>query len=245
MDIPRQDIEVLCREKYAGDQGAPMHADIARLMRGEPLAYVIGTQPFLGVTVHLDSKPLIPRPETEWWTEALIQHIGSAPLQILDLCTGSGAIGLAILKHCPNVQVSFTDIHKEHVALVRDNLEENKLDVTRAHFYTGDLFTPLPHTVFNIVATNPPYIPYNRTLSESVTAFEPHDALFAGTDGLDIIRVIAKNASHHIAPGGELWMECDIEHIQEAELLLKHGGAKQTHIRPDHYGRPRLVIAYY
>jgi len=97
MNIPREDIEALRREKYAGAKDANMYDDLVRLAHGEPLAYVIGTQPFLGLTLHLDSHPLIPRPETEWWTELLIAHIGTKKLSVLDLCAGSGAVGLAVL----------------------------------------------------------------------------------------------------------------------------------------------------
>ena len=270
MDIIKEDIEALRREKYAGDPKADMQADIARLSESEPLAYVIGTQPFLGLTLHLDSKPLIPRPETEWWTEKLIKHIGTRSCHVLDLCAGSGAVGLAILKHCPNTVVSFGELIAEHEATILKNVHSNGVDPARVDIRIGDLFTPftieerdtpdgtlrlgqaarsgvssgVSSGYFDIIATNPPYIPNTRALSASVTQFEPAEALFAGTDGLDVIKTIATETPRHLNQGGELWMECDIENIVQAKELLD-ARAVRTEIQQDQYDRPRLVIAYY
>ena len=93
MELSTEDYRALVRDKYDGDQHADLSADIARLAQGEPLAYVIGWQPFLGLSIDLSTRPLIPRPETEWWTELLIQELKkqfpSAPFTLLDLCSGS------------------------------------------------------------------------------------------------------------------------------------------------------------
>ncbi len=214
--------------------------DLERLSRGEPLAYILGHIPFLGVSVGLESKPLIPRPETEWWTEELIHRIGDEPLRVLDLCAGSGAIGLALLKHCPQVQVSFGELSPSHTEAIQKTLLANGLDMSRATIRNGNLFAPFTNEMFDIIATNPPYIPSGRTLSESVAQYEPAEALFSGTDGLDLIKRIAEEASSHLSPGGELWMECDIENIEVARGLFP-----KARIHTDQYGRPRLLVAYY
>src|SRR5262245_12793069 len=93
---------VLIRDKYGGDETRITKEDEERLASGEPLAYIIGHIPFLGLSISLRTKPLIPRSETEWWTEKLVGEIREKSCAVLDLCAGSGAIGLAILKHCPN-----------------------------------------------------------------------------------------------------------------------------------------------
>lgn len=244
MDISRDDREALIRDKYDGDQTADLTDDIRRLSEGEPLAYVIGWIPFMGLRISLDSHPLIPRPETEWWTELLVRHLSakydSKPFSFLDLCAGSGAIGLAVLKHFPAVTVSFGELVPEHAELIRKNIELNKLDATRAHIHTSDLFETFGEERFNLIACNPPYIPNKRTLDASVTEYEPPLALFSGKDGLDLIKRIAKEAPHHLQPGGELWIECDIENIAEAADLLP-----RSEIRTDQYGRPRLLMGYY
>ncbi|MGE5541315.1 MAG: peptide chain release factor N(5)-glutamine methyltransferase [Bacillota bacterium] len=248
MNISGEDRVHLIRDKYHGDESADLTDDARRLALGEPLAYVIGWIPFLGLHIRLDSHPLIPRPETEWWTELLIEHLkerfGDAPCRVLDLCAGSGAIGLAVLKHLPNAHVSFGELSAAHAELVMRNIEENGLDTSRADVRGGDLFAPFQNQHFHIIATNPPYIPSTRALDRSVLDYEPEDALYAGTDGLELIRRLATEAPRHISKNGELWMECDIENIDEAARLLAQTGAR-TDIRTDLYGRKRLVLAYY
>jgi len=239
------ELELLIRDKYEGDAGRVTTEDAERLASGEPLAYVISWLPFLGVRVYLDSHPLIPRPETEWWAEMLIKKIGSSVVRVLDLCAGSGAIGLAILKHCPNAHVTFSELDAEHLKSVEKSIRENKLDAARATVVSGDLFENLAGEKFDLIACNPPYIPEGRELERSVTDFEPSKALFSGTDGLDLIRRIASEVPHHLTTGGSLWLEADIANIEEAQRLLTAHGAKQTDIRNDLYGRPRLVVAYY
>ncbi len=244
------DRDLLIRDKYDGDEGAEHAVDLARLSAGEPLAYVIGWMPFLGLRIGLDSRPLIPRPETEWWTEALVKRLeerfGDTPFGFLDLCAGSGAIGLAVLLNLPNARVTFGELEPEHVALIRKNIEENGLDADRAVVRESDLFEAFPFGErFDVIAANPPYVPAHRALDKSVADFEPPRALFAGADGLDLIRRIALEAASRLNPGGELWLECDIENIEEAERLLAERGAKRTEIRTDLYSRPRIVVGYY
>lgn len=247
--IERSDIESLIRDKYAGDRSRDMAQDLARLEAGEPLAYVIGWMPFLSLSIGLGSRPLIPRPETEWWTEQLVAHLkerfGTEPFALLDLCAGSGAIGLAVLSAFPAARVSFGELHTEHASQIRENLRENGLDAARADIRESDVFEAFAGERFDVIAANPPYIPSTRPLEKSVLAHEPADALYAGTDGLDVIREIAGGAVAHLKPQGELWMECDIANIDEAVVLLREGGAAASEIRTDPYGRPRVVVADY
>ena len=261
-----KDLAWLIDEKYGGstENKAQLRVDMNRLAIGEPVAYVIGWQPFLGLNIHLDSKPLIPRPETEWWAEELIKELdpkrvapthhrlpkGPAllrsgyPLRVLDLCAGSGAVGCAILKHVPNVHVTFAELVPEHEATIWKNIKENGLDESRAEVRIGDLFAPVAGEKFDIIATNPPYIPEERELDRSVTNFEPRTALRAGADGLSIIDRIAAEAPAHLNAGGELWLECDSEHADAArERIAAH--ATRAELRTDPYGRPRIVVGYY
>jgi release factor glutamine methyltransferase len=265
-------MSILIRDKYNGDTSRQeeINEDMERLAAGEPLAYVIGWIPFLGLKIFLEAgetRALIPRPETEWWTEKLITHLQERfgnfdehrgltsmnieqPFRLLDLCAGSGAIGLAVLSKFPNAQISFGDIKPELADLIQKNISANNLDAgrvknlgtSRIEIKTGDLFAPFENQHFDIIATNPPYIPSERTLEASVTSHEPYEALFAGADGLDSIRRIIDDAPSHLAEGGELWMECDISNIVAAERLasLKF---TETNIYPDQYGRSRLLVS--
>lgn len=248
------DLEILARDKYEGNASKVTQEDKTRLAGGEPLAYVIGWVPFLGLHIDLSSKPLIPRPETEWWTEVLITHLterfGIKPFRFLDLCAGSGAIGLAVLKTFPNAEVFFSELYPEHCEQIRKNIELNKLDASRADVRASYLFGAFsegskPLMRFDCIATNPPYIPSDRELDASVLSFEPHEALFAGTHGLDLIKKIAERGERYLYSGGEIWMECDISNIEAAKDLLNRYGADQSTVLPDLYGRPRVVVSYF
>lgn len=243
--ISKEEMALLVRDKYDG-QAPDLTKDLARLTAGEPLAYVIGWVPFLGLRINLASHPLIPRPETEWWTEVLVGTLKEkGDVRLLDLCAGSGAIGLAVLHEIPHAHVSFGELHPEHCEQIEKNISLNNLDASRASVRAGDLFAPFAEERFDVIVCNPPYIPHDRVLDTNVSHFEPADALFAGSDGLSLIRRIAKETPSHLRPHGELWLECDISHIEEVHALLLENGASSAEIRTDQYGRPRLVVGYY
>ena len=229
-------------EKYEGDATAPgFGEDRARLAAGEPLAYVIGCQPFLGLKIFLDSKPLIPRPETEWWTERLLAALPrDRTLTFLDLCAGSGAIGCAALSRLPKAEVYFGEIDPIHAATIRKNIRENGLDANRAGICIGDLFKPFDDLTFDIITANPPYTTETRVLDTSVVNHEPHGALFAGEDGLALIRRIARELPHRLTQDGIAWIECDSAHAERARELFT---LESMHARviPDQYGTPRVI----
>ena len=260
--MTKKDEQWLLDEKYAGNEREDYKADVMRLAKGEPLAYVIGHQPFLGLKIYLDSHPLIPRPETEWWAEQLLRgatesfsvvRLGLAaqsatendsvakPLKVLDLCAGSGAIGCAALARLRQARVYFGEIDPTHEATILKNIHENNLDSARAHIGIGDLFEPFDDLKFDIIAINPPYIPSGRELPPSVINHEPALALFAGEDGLDLIRRISKELTHHLAEGGTAWIECDSAHaVPACALFIKQGFKAQ--IRTDQYGAERIIV---
>ncbi len=247
------DLELLVRDKYNGDASLVTEEDRTRLVSGEPLAYVIGWVPFLGkkILLTLEGSPvraLIPRPETEWWTESLIEHLQAKILadsldpsfSLLDLCAGSGAIGIALAAAFPKASVTFSELDPDLAKLIQKNLIANSL---YAEVITGDLFEKLAGRKFDVIATNPPYIPANRAdeLEDSVTKFEPHLALFSGEDGLECISRILNEAPYHLTDSGELWMECDISNIEKAKEIALGKNFKTT-ILEDQFGRPRVLI---
>jgi HemK-like putative methylase len=246
-----RDEQWLLEEKYAGVATPAYGADKERLASGEPLAYVIDHQPFLGLTIYLDSHPLIPRVETEWWIELLLKKVAekyaspkanmSATLTFLDLCAGSGAIGCTALARLPQAHVSFGEIDPEHQSTILKNIRENSLDESRADIRIGDLFEPFGDTKFDIIAANPPYIPSGRVLDSSVAEHEPALALFAEEDGLSVIRRIAKELPHHLKKEGEAWIEVDSAHAATACALFTAEGFIAS-IRTDQYGAPRVIV---
>ena len=234
-----------------------------------PEAYKLGWIPFLGLKIYLDSRPLIPRPETEWWTEQLILEIEKTFLgdayfsaekslglgstasgtsqksfpvfSVLDLCAGSGAIGCAVLKHFPTAEVYFGEIDPSHEATIRKNIIENGLDEKRAHIGIGDLFAPFGDTRFDFIASNPPYIPDDRELPPSVVDYEPALALRAGKDGLEIIGRIAEKLPRYLSPSGQTWIECDSMRAYEAAGLFVAQGFVAK-VRVDQYDVPRIIV---
>ncbi len=243
--VTAQDASWLLRDKYKGIKTDGYAKDINRLSKGEPLGYVIGWIPFLGLKINLDSRPLIPRPETEWWVEKMIttlQKKDYVNLTVLDMCSGSGAIGCSVLSSLKNSYITFSDIDTNYEKTILANITENNLDISRTEIITNDLFSGLKNKKFDVIATNPPYIPKNRRLPNSVIDYEPSTALYAGEDGLNIIRIIAKNAKNHLNKDGMVWTEIDTSHANEAKKLFIDAGF-DADVYYDMYNRPRIIIA--
>jgi release factor glutamine methyltransferase len=249
-----KDQEWLLKEKYNGDKSAAFFADCERLASGEPLAYVIGAIPFLDCTIHLNSKPLIPRPETEFWVEKAINTIKSAQgsprqglgepwadIRVLDLCAGSGAIGVALAKAIPEAPVTFAELDPNHLPTIKINITGNGIDASRCEMIASDLFQAVTGT-FDFILTNPPYIDAAaKTVDESVTAHEPHLALFGGLAGMEIIARIVEGARAKLALPGQLWIEHEPFQSDAIAILADaHGFSATTY--PDQYGTHRYSV---
>lgn len=222
--VSPQEYDWLLREKYDGTETSAFRTDLERLEAGEPLAYVIGYVPFLGTVIHLDSRPLIPRPETEFWVERALEELVSlSSPRILDLCAGSGCVGVAALSALPTAQVDFAEIDEVHHDTIRKNLKENGIDAVRARILGGDLFACIEGP-YDAILANPPYLDPNRTdrLEESVRAHEPERALFGGEEGMELLLRILKDAPHYLTPGGLLYLEHEPE---QAEAIARAAGA--------------------
>lgn len=215
-----QEIKWLLREKYNGEKSEAFFADCKRLALGEPLAYVIGWTPFLDTKIYLDSHSLIPRPETEHWAKEAIAVIrGGAtlplgfathPPRILDLCAGSGCVGVAVAKAVPTALVDFAEIDEAHLPTITKNITTNNIDPSRTRVIHSNLFSALSDTQYDLILSNPPYIDEHQHQAEqSVTDHEPYLALFGGHKGLEVVAKIIAEAPVHLAPGGQLWIEHD------------------------------------
>lgn len=230
----------LLREKYHGEKTEDFLADCDRLRAGEPLAYVIGFVPFLGTTISLESHPLIPRPETEFWVERALRELPSSGGKFLDLCAGSGCIGVALLAHLPNATVDFAEIDEAHHATILKNVRENGIDHSHARVVGGDLFENIGDT-YDAIFANPPYIDpaFDRT-EASVRKYEPHRALYGGADGLALILRIIREAGEHITEGDMLFIEHEPEQVEEIRKRAEEAGfGGETW--DDQYGTPRCT----
>lgn len=245
--VDLRDATWLLKEKYAGVPSPAYEADLERLRDGEPLAYVIGWVDFLGSRLDLYARPLIPRPETEFWTTHAIAAIKNrltpqAAPRILDLCAGSGCIGIALLKHLPHARVDFVEKNGDLLSEIEKNIRGNDIDTARARVTGGDLFENA-RGPYDVIVANPPYIDLNKgDVTLSVIEYEPHEALFAPKRGLGVIEKIFSDAKKVLAPNGVLFVEFGAGQEKDVALLATtHGFSVSIH--PDQSGRPRWCQA--
>lgn len=238
----QRDEEWLLNEKYLGERTEEFFADCERLKNGEPLAYVIGHVPFLDTTIWLDSRPLIPRAETEYWVKEILDTMNpSQQTRVLDLCAGSGCIGVAVLKALPQSRVDFVEIDTEHHSTIIQNIRWNDIVPTRARIFGGDLFQNVTDS-YDLILSNPPYI--NKTLNRTETSVidhEPHTALFAEDGGFALIERIITEAPAHLTETGTLVIEHEPEHVERIQALASQNGFTALS-KNDQYGVARYTI---
>ena len=201
------------RELYASEEMChQMDALTARVINGEPLAYILGEWEFYGLPLYVDRNVLIPRDDTCAVATLAIQKalFLSKDPRILDLCTGSGCIGLAIASRVKDARVTLADVSKEALAVAKKNIVRNRLSGRVSCIQADALEKPSAFLgKFDMIVSNPPYITAKemKELPHSVSDFEPHLALFGGEDGLDFYRSIVKNYTLALKPGGYLCFE--------------------------------------
>lgn len=210
-----------------------------KMKDGMPLQYALGKTEFYGLTFAVNPSVLIPRPETEELAEKVIASVASrGGARVLDLCTGSGAIAVAVAKNTA-ASVAASDLSSQAVETARANALNNGVNV---EFFTGDLFAPLAGRAFDVIVSNPPYIPSGdiAALENRVRKFEPVSALDGGADGLDFYRRIAAEADGYLAEGGELFCEFGIgQALAVAEIFSKY----DVEIYKDMQGTERILRA--
>jgi HemK-like putative methylase len=240
----QQDLEWLLREKYNGIVCTDFERDARRVSDGEPLAYVIGHVPFLDSHIDLSRRPLIPRPETEFWVDKLVKGIRSAPeLRILDVFAGSGCVGVSILCALPHARVHFAEIDPGFCEQIEYNLERNRV-TARGTVLRSDVFSAACGP-YDLIVANPPYIRAgDRSVQPAVLRWEPHDALFAPHAGLALLRNTLSRAWRLLRPGGQLWCEFGTGQQWALRALLRGLPQYQSsRLCTDQYGRWRYLVA--
>ena len=238
----------LLQEKYQGKLTKAAKKDIARLKAGELVDYLIGFVEFAGCKIDLSSKPLIPRPETEHWTQKAIQDIRTSlkrnvSIRCLDVFSGSGCIGIAVLKHILQARVDFAENEKKFLQQIQLNLKKNRISKKRFRVFQSDIFSDISGE-YDYIFANPPYVAESKkhSVQASVLKYEPHEALFAGKDGLRYIKRFLKEARKHLLPGGKIYMEFDSPQKREIDKLLKKFGYLHWQFYKDQYGKWRFVV---
>jgi len=236
-------------EMYAS-QGVcdEMQAAVDRVIAGEPLAYVLGEWDFYGMTLHVNRNVLIPRDDTCAVTDMAIKKglfLDSSP-RILDLCTGSGCIGLAIANRIKDARVTLADISKEAIVVAKKNISTQKLTGRVSCICADALGEPAAFLgKFDMIVSNPPYITTEemKQLPASVKDFEPHLALHGGTDGLDFYRSIVQNYSKALKPGGFMCLEFGMGQGDAVCRILESNGYIILERSRDYNDRERAVLA--
>lgn len=206
----------------------------------EPVAYITGRKEFYSIDFMVDSRVLIPRPETELLVDMAVYYAG-LKRSVLDLGTGSGAIAVSVKKQRPDLHVTASDISPEAIEVARKNSEEI-LGEGEIDFYCGDLFAPLEGRVFDVMASNPPYIGLDKKEGlQKDLEYEPGIALFCGDGGREAVRRIINEAGDHITADGILLMEISFD-MEDFIVQSASGSGFGVSILKDYSGLPRVAV---
>lgn len=252
-DTPRLDAELLMAHAADLERGdlilrlrdmetpAAFAAFVERRLAHEPVSHILGMRDFWTLTLTVTRDVLTPRPDSETLIEAAVAHFAgrSGPRRILDLGTGSGALLLAALSEYREATGLGIDISEAALQVARGNALRCGL-ADRATFSRGDWFDGVDER-FDLILANPPYISTDAILPRDVAEYEPHLALFAGADGLDVYRILAPQLGARLAPGGVAVIEIGYDQGETAALLFGQTGMRVT-LRHDLGGRARCLV---
>ncbi len=219
---------------------------VARHLRGEPVAYLIGEWEFYGLPLDISPDVLIPRPDTEVLAEQAIEYVKTlGECRVLDLCAGSGCIGLAVASQAPQARVVLGEYSDAALRVCRQNIRRNGL-TGRGVPMRVDAREKPERTLgeFQCIVSNPPYIPHGdiAQLDVSVRDYEPHLALDGGEDGMDFYQTISGMWKEALVPGGRLYFEVGIGQADTVLRVMRAQGFGDIQIVKDHNGIPRVVF---
>ena len=237
------------REMYASQEVCELtESFVQRRLKGEPMPYILGQWDFYGMTLIVTPDVLIPRDDTVAVTELAVKkamYLEQNP-RILDLCTGSGCIGLGIARRVKDARVTLGDVSQAALRVARRNISQQKL-AGRVSCVALDVRMPAPEFLgtYDLIVASPPYVTSAemKTLDPSVRDFEPHLALDGGEDGLDYYRAIIKNYTAVLAPGGYLCFEFGMGQENAVCSMLENGGFEILELKKDTADITRAVLA--
>lgn len=216
---------------------------INKLIKGYPLQYITNHQEFMKLDFYVDENVLIPRADTEILVEEVISNCEkNKEYKVLDLCTGSGAIGISIARYIPNSYITCTDVSNKALEIAKKNAKANNID--NIEFIESDMFKNIKGK-FDIIVSNPPYIVKDviTTLDKEVQN-EPYIALDGGIDGLDFYKIIACEAHRYLNENGKVFLEIGYDQKEEVTNLLKVSEKYNSiYSKKDLYDNDRIVVA--
>ncbi len=217
---------------------------IKRLTLGEPIQHITHQQEFMKLNFYVNEDVLIPRQDTEILVEEVIKIAKKINAKnILDMCTGSGAIAVSLAKYLPNTEITAIDISKKSLEIAKKNAKSNEVE-NQITFIESDLFDKIPNEKYDIIVSNPPYIKKDviKTLTKEVQK-EPEIALDGGIDGLDFYRKIVKQAENHLKYKGYICLEIGYDQRQDViKIINDERKYINTYSKKDLYDNDRIVI---
>lgn len=243
-----QTLLVFPEKKVTEEEANQYRAFVQRRKDREPTAMILGEWDFMGLTFRLNKSTLIPEQDTEVLVETALEELkrrgpGEAPLRILDLCTGSGCILLSLLHKLRNAGGLGTDLSEEALEAARENAVRLGLQ-ERAAFRQGDLWEPVGDERFDLIVSNPPYVPTEviPTLEPEVRCGEPYAALDGGEDGLVFYRRIMREAAGHLKPSGIIIVESGFDEAPQIAALMQEQKLRGIRTVKDYGGLDRVVL---
>lgn len=208
-------------EKYGGVESDAYRADCARIDAHEPWEYVLGYADFLDCKIDLSYTPMVPRDESAFWTKCVIEEWkDKGPLTALDAYAGSGNIGIALLKHLPEAQVTFNEIDAKLMPQIAKSIELNGLDPKRATLLAGDSLEKVTGK-FDVICANPPYVdPAGEADMDPEMYYEPRIAFFGSSDGFGHHKELIREGEKYLTERGVLYVECDMTQVEELKKIL-------------------------
>lgn len=217
---------------------------LAKRKKGIPLQYILGEWEFYALPFKVGKGVLIPRADSELLADLVIEDIShNENLTLLDLCSGSGALGIAVAKNCPNVMVTLVEKSRRAFGYLKQNVELNAANLTAIR---ADIFKWKPKNPADIVICNPPYITKleMQTLQKEVKK-EPTAALFGGEDGLKFYRLLCDRAGEFLKKGGKIFVEIGYKQADDVKKMFEASGFEQVEVFKDYGGNDRVVSAIY
>jgi len=209
-----------------------------------PKEYEDGKVVFLGQQISLSKRPLIPRPETEYWVKMVIEELSSKGnnIKCLDLFSGSGCIGISLLGNVSGVSCDFGEIEDNFLEQISDNIQVNGISADRYRIIKTDIFSNILDK-YDYILANPPYVAEERIneVGEGVIEYEPHIALFSGAQGMNVINVFLDQARDYLVEQGVIYLEFDQEQQSQIEEVLQRNHYSSWQFYPDQFRQIRFV----
>ena len=255
MDLDSAQLFLRLDDELSEENARLVESALRRRQGGEPVAYITGERGFYECTFKVSDATLIPRADTETLVEDSIKTLKSLfnecdDIRILDLCCGTGCIGISVAKALAGsfkrITLTLSDLSDKALEICRSNAEslimEKNIEVS---IIRSDMFKEIRETAYNAILSNPPYIKRDVIPGlEKQVQFEPHMALDGGEDGLDFVRIIATEASKHLIAGGLLEIEIGYDQAQDTSLLLAESGYREISVLKDLGDNDRVVKAF-